>query len=70
LFGPTDERFYGYKQNINIKAGNCHGCYGLYTDINKCARGMEKPECMYSITPENVFKEINDYLLTVSECAN
>lgn len=62
LFGPTDERFYGYKQNINVKAGNCHGCYGLYTDINKCARGMEKPECMYSITPELVFKEVNKYL--------
>jgi ADP-heptose:LPS heptosyltransferase len=62
LFGPTDERFYGYKQNINIKAGNCHGCYGLYTDINKCTREMEKPECMYSITPELVVNNIVNYL--------
>ena len=66
LFGPTDERFYGYTQNINIKAGKCHGCYGLYTDINKCARGMEKPECMYSITPALVLEEINKYLSTKS----
>ena len=68
LFGPTQVEYYGYEQNINIKAGDCHNCYGLYSDVNMCARGMEKPECMYSITPEIVFKAVNDYLSATLGC--
>ena len=66
LFGPTQVEYYGYEQNINIKAGNCHNCYGLYPDVNKCARGLEQPECMYSITPALVLEELNKYLSTKS----
>lgn len=61
LFGPTPEFYYGYEENINIKAGNCHDCCGVYLDSNRCARGMEEPECMYNITPEIVMGKINDY---------
>lgn len=62
LFGPTYQEFFGYPQNINIQAGNCHGCYGLYPDVNQCARNMAQPECMYSITPEIVMQAVQSYL--------
>lgn len=61
LFGPTPEFFYGYDENINIKVGECHDCCGVYMDSNRCARGLEKPECMYRITPEIVMEKIEDY---------
>ncbi|HBI61549.1 MAG TPA: hypothetical protein DDY31_10120 [Lachnospiraceae bacterium] len=62
LFGPTVKEYYGYEQNINIQAGACHGCWGLYPDVNRCARGMEEPECMRSITPEMVMEHIESYM--------
>ena len=62
LFGPTPEFYYGYEENINIKVGNCHDCCGVYMDSNRCARGMEKPECMYSITPEIVMERVKEHL--------
>lgn len=62
LFGPTRKEYYGYPQNINIQAGRCHGCYGLYPDVNQCARNMERPECMYSITPDLVMQAVQGYL--------
>ncbi len=65
LFGPTPEFYYGYEENINIKVGECHDCCGVYMDSNRCARGMEKPECMYSITPEIVMENIDKYLMSV-----
>ena len=65
LFGPTQVQFFGYKQNINILAGGCHGCYGLYGDINKCAKHLLKPTCMYSITPEIVMEATNAYFKTI-----
>ena len=57
-FGPTQEEFFGYPENINLKAGNCHGCHCLYDGFDVCARGMEKPECMWSITPEMVMEQV------------
>lgn len=59
LFGPTVKEYYGYEQNVNIQTGSCHGCWGLYPDMNRCARGMEKPECMYFITPEMVLEHMD-----------
>lgn len=58
LFGPTPEFYYGYKENINIKAGTCHDCCGVCLNHNCCAREMAEPECMYSITPEMVLDRI------------
>ncbi len=62
LFGPTMETFYGYPENINLCAGSCHDCYGLYTDWNRCVREMREPECMYSITPEMVLEAVRKCL--------
>lgn len=66
LFGPTVKEYYGYEQNINIQAGGCHNCWGLYSDVNKCARGMKEPECMYLITPELVMEQIEEHMKSVS----
>lgn len=60
LFGPTPEFYYGYEDNVNIKAGTCHDCCGVYLDHNRCARDMAQPECMYGITPEMVLSKINE----------
>jgi ADP-heptose:LPS heptosyltransferase len=62
LFGPTQEKYFGYDQNINVISKKCGGCYGLYKNVNKCARNFERPECMYSITPEMVMEKIKSIL--------
>ncbi len=64
-FGPTQEEFFGYTENINIKAGKCHGCYCLYDGLDVCARGMERPECMWSITPQIVMKNVEKALCCI-----
>ena len=62
LFGPTPIQYFGYENNINITRGNCQNCYGMYLDINACARDMKEPECMYKILPEDVMDEIAEYM--------
>ena len=62
LFGPTPSWYFGYKENINLMAGSCHACEFLGTDFSKCLRGLDKPECMWSLTPEYVFQEIKKAL--------
>lgn len=65
LFGPTSKEYFGYDNNINICAGTCHNCYGLYKNQYKCARNMSEPECMYSITPELVMKHVDSYMESI-----
>ena len=66
LFGPTPVGYYGYPQNINITAGDCQGCIHLYPkNINRCARDLGEPECMYSITPEMVMEAARGYLASL-----
>ena len=65
LFGPTSMEYNAYENNINIREGSCRNCYGLYLDSNRCARHMEEPECMYSITPDMVIQEIEQYMSTL-----
>lgn len=62
LFGPTQIPYYGYPENVNLHAGTCHDCYALYPDVNRCARDLAEPECMYSITPEMVMEAVREYL--------
>ena len=62
LFGPTRIEYFGYPQNINIATHACYGCYGCYDDINICARNMESPICMASITPKIVLEHIKGYI--------
>lgn len=66
LFGSTYVELYGYKQNINIFSQKCKPCWCLYNQVSVCARGMEKPECMYSIRPDMVLAEVERYFDSVS----
>ena len=63
LFGPTPLHTYAYPQNINLKSDKCYGCMGLHSDwAFSCYRGMKRPECMYSLTPEIVMTSVQVYL--------
>ena len=62
IFGPTQVDYFGYPSNINIVSDKCHGCYGLYDVIYSCARDMDKPECMWSITPEMVMEHVKEFM--------
>ena len=67
LFGPTPIAYYGYQTNINIQAGECHGCYWLENDYQQCYRRMAKPECMHAITPELVMERVRSELGGIME---
>jgi len=55
LFGPTDDRYYGYSQNVNLTASGCGNCWwSTPTWLSRCPRGLSKPECMTAIVPERV----------------
>ena len=60
-FGPTQLDYFGYDENINILVGACRGCYCLYDGFDVCARGMEKPECMWGITAEIVMERVEQH---------
>ena len=61
LFGPTPIKYYAYRDNINILSEVCSNCSWLSMDFYSCYRKLEKPECMWSITPERVMKAINGF---------
>ncbi|KHM51280.1 hypothetical protein NZ47_11390 [Anaerovibrio lipolyticus] len=65
LFGPTSMKAFGYPQNINIKAGDCHNCCGVESNIYQCARHLETPACMEAITVDMVYKDVVNYLDTI-----
>ena len=62
MFGPTPVKYYGYATNLNIISSTCQNCYWLMPDCISCYRGMEKPECMYSILPRTVLESIETFL--------
>lgn len=60
LFGPTLEEFFAYPENINIRAGDCRGCWELYGADRRCAKNLPYSECMALITPEMVMRKITE----------
>lgn len=64
LFGPTNSDFFGYKENINIKAPYCGDCWWLNPDwVGKCALDFAVPECMDSINPREVQGRVGRVIL-------
>lgn len=61
LFGSTRKEIFAYPENINISSGTCHGCWYLRGEAFRCAKDLEKPDCMYSITPEMVLREVETH---------
>lgn len=62
LFGPTSLQVFGYEQNINLTAGDCHGCFGLYANATCCAKGEKHPPCMYALKPARVMEAAEELL--------
>ena len=67
LFGPTPSWFYGYEQNINIVAEICKECLRLYPDWQTKCHKYDRPECMYSITPEKVYERLVEHIDSVKK---
>lgn len=65
IFGQTQVKLLGYKQNINILTSGCNGCASLYDNPFACARGLEKPKCMYDIKANLVMEKVEKYMITV-----
>ena len=67
LFGPTAVSRHTYSENIGIRTNACKNDCEWTTQrwLFDCPRGLEKPECMESITPESVCDEIKKLLIGV-----
>lgn len=62
LFGPTDEKYYGFRENLNVVSGFCYPCIHAWNDGSTCLRGAEEPPCMLNITPQLVYNVTYNYL--------
>ena len=60
LFGPTDEKFYNFEENINLTMRQCpHPCEWICKDwMEKCIKTGSFAECMQRLTPQIVMNEI------------
>lgn len=67
LFGPTLEDFFAYPENVNIRVGNCQGCWELYGADRRCAKNCNYSECMALITPELVMEKIHEAGIEIDE---
>lgn len=63
MFGPTDLKFFGYKDNMNLKPFQCGGCWWLTENWNsECPAGFGAPGCMDSFTPKYMFEVFKDLM--------
>jgi hypothetical protein len=63
LFGPTPIEFYGYNDNINIRAGECRNCWASHPGwLLSCPLGHKRPLCMDAISTQTVIDALRTYL--------
>jgi hypothetical protein len=63
LFGPTSSTYFAYDQNINIVSKACHDCWwATQSWMSFCPRGLRQPECMHTISPDEVVEAAIGYL--------
>lgn len=63
LFGPTNLKFFGYEDNINIAPNFCGDCWWLKQNwMAKCPLGYVAPLCMDSIDPLKVANKAMEFL--------
>ena len=64
LFGPTDEKFFAYPENVNMNSGICPGgCEWITASYtSRCARGFEENECLVKLSPETVLPRVLEVL--------
>ena len=61
LFGPTDEQYYGFKENLNLVSDFCRPCVWAWDDGSTCLRGAKEPPCM-AFSPQLVCEVTCNYL--------
>ena len=63
LFSSTDEEFFGYSENINIRGTGCpYPCEWLYDNWQTKCDNVNKFACMKSISVNMVMDEIDKYI--------
>ena len=69
LFGPTDEGYYGYPENINLAVHEpcTNGCEGMTEFWAKKCLLADSPLCMRALKPEYVFEKVRAQLVSYKE---
>jgi ADP-heptose:LPS heptosyltransferase len=62
LFGPSNAKYVGYDDNVNIVSNICRDCFTICGWFDKCLRGFRTPICMQSIKPNFVAEVIKNTL--------
>jgi hypothetical protein len=63
VFGPTPSDYFGYPDNINIEPIHCGGCWWIDQFwMDRCPRGLPRPECMFTQPPEAIVARALDAL--------
>ena len=63
IFGPTDQKFFGYTKNINLAAGSCGGCMWSTADwMFTCPLGHAEPPCTAAVSVETVLSALRQLL--------
>lgn len=64
LFGPTNENFYGYPENVNVTARPCGAvCDWLHLKWHDfCLFSGAEPLCQQALTPQNVYTQMKGIL--------
>ena len=72
LFGPTDPDFYGYPENMNLRAPVCQPCEWLQRDWQqRCMNGHDTCRALESLSSGQVFEVMmNDRNITEALCSN
>lgn len=67
IFGPTSKQFFGYDQNINLRADTCpHTCEWVSREwTEKCLLTNGQPACMLALKPHIVFNAVRSELKTL-----
>ncbi|MBR4932665.1 MAG: hypothetical protein IKZ02_06540 [Alphaproteobacteria bacterium] len=60
LFGPTDEKFFGFDENINIANRSClHPCEYITPNwMKQCLKTGSCAECMQNLTPNFIINQL------------
>ncbi|HJD96932.1 glycosyltransferase family 9 protein [Mailhella massiliensis] len=61
FFGPTDPEFYGYAENLNLRAPFCTPCEWLTRSWQtRCSRDFDNCRCLEKLTPEMVWHQVEN----------
>jgi len=67
MYGPTNDQFFRYDQNLSLSSTNCRNCWWTRGDwMQRCVRGLDEAECMTSILPETVLAHAEQHLTSLS----